>query len=66
MLANNFACQGIESYQGNNSEIISGCWSYGLLVNKRVNILQYKPYKTIIMTPNIINYKENYNYKPLQ
>ena len=56
----------MESYQGNHSEINSGCWSYGLLVNKRLNILRYKPSKTIIMTLNIINYKENYNYKPLQ
>ena len=66
MLANIFSCQGMESYQGNHSEIISGCWSYGLLVNKCVYIMQYKPSKTIIMIPNIINYKENYIYKPFQ
>ena len=56
----------MESNQGNNSEIISGYWSYGLLVNKHVYTMSYKPSKTIIMIPNIINYKENYNYKPLQ
>ena len=48
----------MESYQGNNSEIISVCWSYGPPVNKHLNILQYKPSKTIIMTPNIIIKRE--------
>ena len=28
MLAKEFSCQGMESNQGNHSEIISGCWIY--------------------------------------